>query len=150
MPLEGFISVCSCLHKHVDTTILPEETLPAERAENKHFLQLLNLSAFSYLVVPFVHFIIPILLLKKKKEKNNEMQSTGRRIIRQQIYWTIATHLLLLLTLVYNLVQATWFDKSNLLNYIWIFAGMYLLNAIIIGFTAIRIRNYNREAYLNN
>lgn len=111
---------------------------------------MLNLSAFAYLVVPFVHFLIPILLLRKKKEINNELQSTGRRIIRRQIYWTITTHFLLLLTLIYNLIQATWFDKTNLLNYIWIFAGMYLLNAVIIGITAIRLRNDQRAAYINH
>lgn len=150
MPLEEFISVRSCLNK-VCTSHLPvQEGRPAEPQETRHFLQLLNLSAFSYLVVPFVHFLIPIFLLKKRKEKDNALQTTGQRIIRQQIYWTVSTHFLLFLTLVYNLVQATWFDRNNLLNYLWIFAGMYILNAFIIFFTAIRLRHNNRASYVNN
>lgn len=150
MPLEEFISVRSCLTR-VDTGHLPlQEEKPAEPTEGRHFLQLLNLSAFSYLVVPFVHFLIPLLLLKKRKGKDNVLQTTGQRIIRQQIYWTVCTHFLLLLTLAYNLVQATWFDKSNPLNYLWVFAGMYILNAFIIFFTAIRIRHNSRTSYVNN
>jgi transcriptional regulator with XRE-family HTH domain len=149
MPFEEFISVRSCLKLTNDCGLI-QEGLPAQRKESCHFLQLLNLSAFSYLVVPFIHFLIPILLLKKRKEKNDTLQTTGQRIIRQQIWWTVSTHFLLFLTLVYNLIQATWFDKSNLLNYLWIFAGMYVLNAFIIFFTALRIRNYSRASYISN
>lgn len=149
MPLEEFISVRSCLRVNNDALLLQEGPATA-RQKSCHFLQMLNLSAFFYLVVPFIHFLIPIFLLKKRKEKDGALQTTGQRIIRQQIYWTITTHFLLLLTLVYNLVQTTWFDKSNLLNYIWIFAGMYVLNAFIIFFTALRIRHYNRASYINN
>lgn len=149
MPLEEFISVRSCLRVTTEACLLQEER-PTGQAESRHFLQLLNLSAFSYLVVPFIHFLIPIFLLKKRKEKNNVLLITGQRIIRQQIWWTVSTHFLLLLTLVYNLVQATWFEKSNLLNYLWIFAGMYILNAFIIFFTALRIRHSSRASYVNN
>jgi transcriptional regulator with XRE-family HTH domain len=150
MPLEDFISVRSCLNKVCTAYLSVQEEKPAEPTENRHFLQLLNLSAFSYLVVPFIHFLIPIFLLKKKKDKDDVLQTTGQRIIRQQIYWTVSTHFLMFLTLVYNLVQATWFDKSNLLNYLWVFAGMYILNAFIIFFTAIRIRHNSRTSYVNN
>lgn len=151
MPFEEFIPVRSCLRINNHSSQANREH-PAMQTREKscHFLQLLNLSAFSYLVIPFVHFLIPILLLKKWKEKSEMLLTTGQRIIRQQIYWTISTHFLLLLTLIYNLIQATWFDKSNLLNYLWIFAGMYILNAFIIFFTALRIRHNNRASYINN
>ncbi|MDF2189426.1 helix-turn-helix domain-containing protein [Paraflavitalea sp. CAU 1676] len=147
MPFEEFIPVRSCL-RNINLSSHLQDHQPIRRDENCHFLQLLNLSAFAYLVVPFIHFLIPILLLKKRKEKDDTLQTTGQRIIRQQIYWTVCTHFLLFLTLVYNLIQATWFDKSNLLNYIWIFAAMYILNALIIGTTALKIRNYNRASYI--
>ena len=149
MPFEEFVTVNSCLRPNNNELSNEDFQCPVKQ-EHCHFLQMLNLSAFAYLVVPFVHFLIPILLLKKNKQITNALQNTGRRIIRRQIYWTITTHLLLLLTLVYNLVQATWFDKTNLLNYIWIFAAMYLLNAVIICTTAIRLRNENRAAYINH
>jgi len=147
MPLEDFISVRSCLRVSNEHSFL-QDGRPTERQASCHFLQLLNLSAFSYLVVPFIHFLIPIFLLKKRKEKDDTLQTTGQRIIRQQIWWTVSTHFLLLLTLVYNLIQGSLFDKSNLLNYLWIFAGMYLLNAFIIFFTALKIRHTSRASYV--
>jgi transcriptional regulator with XRE-family HTH domain len=148
MPLEEFITVNSCLC----TNDYPIEDLPVsdKKEEHGHFLQMLNLSAFAYLVVPFVHFLIPILLLKKKKAVDNVLQSTGRRIIRQQIWWTVSTHLLMLLTLIYNFIQVAWFGASYFLNYIWVFAVMYLLNAVIICTTAIRLRQNSRAAYINH
>lgn len=39
--------------------------LSSYRGNEKYFLQTLCLSCFSYLVIPFVHFLIPIYLLKK-------------------------------------------------------------------------------------
>lgn len=149
MPLEEFISVRSCLRVSNEPSFL-QNGRPAGREASCHFLQLLNLSAFAYLVVPFIHFLIPILLLKKRKEKDDTLQTTGQRIIRQQIWWTVSTHFLLFLTLVYNLIQANWFGKSNLLNYLWIFAGMYVLNAFIIFFTALKIRHTSRASFVNN
>jgi len=150
MPFEEFIPVRSCLKSNIDSTLLQDHQPSARREETCHFLQLLNLSAFAYLVVPFVHFLIPILLLKKRKTKDDTLQHTGQRIIRQQIYWTVCTHFLLLLTLAYNLIQSTWFAKNNLLNYVWIFLGMYILNAFIIGGTALKIRNHQRESYIRS
>lgn len=150
MPFEEFIAVRSCLRLQPDAGQEAEERFGRPR-ESRHFLQLLNLSAFSYLVVPFIHFLIPIFLLKKWKDKEDDtLHTTGQRIIRQQIWWTVSTHFLLLLTLIYNLIQATWFEKSNLLNYLWIFAGMYVLNAFIIFITALRIRHNGRASYINN
>ncbi|WP_276481867.1 helix-turn-helix domain-containing protein [Paraflavitalea pollutisoli] len=147
MPFEEFIPVRTCL-KSCHEAMVVQEPESANRSETGHFLQLLNLSAFSYLVVPFVHFLIPIFLLRKKKQKDDTLQTTGQRIIRHQIYWTVSTHLLMLLTLIYNLVLVNWLGKSYLLNYLWIFAGMYILNAFIIGTTAFRLRNHHRASLI--
>lgn len=149
MPLEEFISVRSCLRLSNEPSVL-QDGRPAGQQASCHFLQLLNLSAFAYLVVPFIHFLIPIFLLKKRKEKDDTLQTTGQRIIRQQIWWTVSTHFLLLMTLVYNLIQGTLFGRSNLLNYLWIFAGMYILNAFIIFFTALKIRHSSRASFVNS
>ncbi len=105
----------------------------------KHFLQTLCLSCFSYLVIPFVHFLIPIYLLKKHSHRHPEMVLIGRTIIRQQIYWIIALHALMLLTLGYNLLAAAYFNKVHLISYLLPFFVMYLLNAFIITVTLRRI-----------
>jgi transcriptional regulator with XRE-family HTH domain len=74
-------------------------TQPAPSLQDaRHFLHMVNLSSFAYLVLPFVHFLIPAGLLKNGKQYSATARETGRKIVRVQIYWVIATNLLLLLT----------------------------------------------------
>lgn len=104
-----------------------------ERASARHFLQVLCLSCFSYLVIPYVHFLIPARLLKKSGKQSSAVGELARKIIRGQIGWVIMFHLLLLLTLAYNMVQARYGNRQYLVNYLWIVLGMYLLNILLIG-----------------
>lgn len=106
--------------------------ISSDPGNEKHFLQILCLSCFSYLVLPFVHFLIPIYLLKKHNHSHPETLVMGRTIIRQQIYWIIALHALMLLTLGYNLLAAAYLGKAYLISYLVPFFAMYLLNAFII------------------
>ncbi|WP_162817956.1 helix-turn-helix domain-containing protein [Niabella yanshanensis] len=98
----------------------------------KHFLQTLCLSCFSYLVIPFVHFLIPVYLLRKQAHSHPETVAMARAIIRQQIYWIIVLHALMLLTLGYNLIMAAYFNKAYLISYLVPFFAMYLANAFMI------------------
>lgn len=120
-----------------------EQSLPPAKplADDLHFLKMLNLSCFSYLVVPFVHFLIPNHLLKKKQDLRNETIMAGRKLIRQQIIWTVSTHLLMLFTLAYNLGRVNFAGKrDHLVSYVWPFLLMYFINAIIIFINEVRIR----------
>ncbi|MCH5715139.1 helix-turn-helix domain-containing protein [Niabella hibiscisoli] len=108
---------------------LPESVVAGNE---KHFLQNLCLSCFSYLVIPFVHFLIPVYLLRKHGLSHPETVAAARTIIRQQIYWIISLHALMLLTLGYNLLVAAHFNKTYLISYLLPFFAMYLLNAFII------------------
>lgn len=109
------------------------ETLAPPAPGVRHFLQLFNLSCFSFIVVPWVHFLIPHYLLKKQDKLNEQAIERGRKIIRQQIYWVIALHLLMLLTLAYNFIQVYLFHQPQyVLHYLWPFFIMYFLNAAVI------------------
>src|SRR5688572_26858139 len=61
-----------------------------EREDAAHFLQLLCLSCFSYLVLPFIHFLVPIYILKRRKEQNPAALAYARKMIRIQVYWVIS------------------------------------------------------------
>jgi XRE family transcriptional regulator, regulator of sulfur utilization len=118
----------------------PRSDTPAlhDNKDAGNFLQLLCLSCFSYIVVPFVHFLIPMYLLKKRKEQNPQVLAYARRVIRNQVYWVIAFNLLLLLTVAYNILCATYLDASYYLNYLIPLFAMYLVNAFIISMATIR------------
>jgi transcriptional regulator with XRE-family HTH domain len=102
-----------------------------------HFLKILNLSCFTYLVIPYVHFLIPSWLLKRRKDTNPAVRTIARKIITQQIYWLIALHLAFFIVLAINFALAA--SDSNPINYLWPLFIMYFLNAILILITQFRI-----------
>lgn len=109
-------------------------------SDDRHFLQLFNLSCFTYLVIPWVHFMIPNYLLKKQNDLQKETVELSRKLLRQQIYWAVILHIALLLTLAYNLIHVYVFDnRDDLVSYFWPFLFMYFLNAVIIFINASRI-----------
>ena len=119
---------------------LPTITSDTDTESDIHFLKMVNLSYFNYLVVPYVHFLIPSWLLKRKKDATPAVRIPARKIISRQIYWTIILHLSLLLTLAYNLGIARP-NHSGYINYLWPFFIMYFLNAVIILITHLRINS---------
>lgn len=111
-----------------------------DEESGKHFIQMLCLSCFSYLVVPFVHPLIPVRMLKNSNEQNPKVIAFARRVIRVQLYWKAAFWILMFLTLAYNIIRGAYFQKTCTLNYLWPFFIMYLLNAVIISSDLLRIR----------
>jgi XRE family transcriptional regulator, regulator of sulfur utilization len=115
-----------------------------------HFLHMINLSSFSYLILPFIHFLIPAWLLKKGMQHEPAIIGFGRRLVRTQIYWVVATNLLMLLTVIYNLLIARPAQIQHI-HYLWPCFIMYFLNAAIIvsnryaikRFMAIRFVSHN-------
>ena len=110
------------------------------RAETVNFLQLLCLSSFTYMILPFVHFLVPMQLLKRRNEQNPVILAYARAVIRRQIYWAIALPLVLLLTFAYNMFAAVYTGPSYYVHYLIPMFAMYLLNAVIISADTIRSR----------
>jgi transcriptional regulator with XRE-family HTH domain len=126
--------------KENDAATTSTHPAPDQTNDTIHFLQVLNLSSFTYLVIPYVHFLVPMQLLKKRKEKGIVVTQLARDIIKTQIYWVIATHLVFFGALAYNFWRAAYFNKSHLVSYLLPFFIMYFLNAIIILTTNIRLK----------
>jgi transcriptional regulator with XRE-family HTH domain len=111
----------------------PEESLPDQKTGiDKHLLELVCLSCFSFLIIPLVHFLLPAYLLRRAKGPTPETISYGRELIKKQVYWVVALYFLLLVVMAYNFIRAAYFGKSFLLNYLWPFFIMYLLNSFLI------------------
>lgn len=102
-------------------------------AKAMHNLRLLCLSCFGYLVLPFIHFVVPLLLLSKMKDLPPTALAFGRRVLRGQIYWLLVLHLLLLLTVAYNFSVAPRHQAGSLVHYLVPVLLMYFVNALWIG-----------------
>lgn len=124
--------------KETDTITVPAG--PSAEENGRYFLQMLCLSCFTYLVIPFVHFLVPGYLLKKSNEQNPKIVAFARRVVRVQLFWKSALWLIMLLTLAYNIIVAIYFERTWLLNYLLPFFIMYLLNALIITNSLLRVK----------
>lgn len=100
--------------------------------DTKDFLHLFCLSCFSYLVIPYVHFLIPNYLLKTNKDQCPEVQKFAKNVIHEQIYWVIGTTLVFLLVLLVNFMIKYYFNSVHYISYLIPFFGMYALNGILI------------------
>ena len=122
-----------------------EATLPSHQEatsfdDNRHFLQAFCLSCFSYIIIPYIHFLIPSHLLKRHPEIPAPLKQFAQKVIRVQIAWMVAFHLLLLATLAYNLLQAAHGNRQYLINYFWVVLSMYAVNAAIIVTNLVRAK----------
>jgi len=102
------------------------------REKEVDFLRLLCLSCFSYLLIPYLHFLIPYFLLKNHKEQNAVTLRFGRKLVKNQIYWVISTTVIFLVVLGYNFVQAAYFKNLHPVGYVAVFFFTYFLNLGII------------------
>lgn len=114
-----------------------EGNLPVAATDNgdtDDFLRLFCLSCFSYLVLPFVHFLVPAWLLKRRKGKGPAVRHFASRVVRGQQCWVVATMLVFLLVLLFNFLQASFAVNPHFISYLWPFFVMYTVNLFIIVF----------------
>ncbi len=100
--------------------------------DTAHFLQLFCISCFSYLLIPYVHFLIPNYLLNKNKEQNPEIRRFAKKVIRTQICWVVATMLVFLSVMFINFLERYYFHTNDYISYLIPFFGMYALNLLLI------------------
>lgn len=125
----------------VATAVLPADPIPGSSVEETQYsLQLLCLSCFSYLVIPWVHFLVPAYVLKRSKLLDARAIAFGRQVVRRQIYWVVSVSLILLLVLAYNLISIRYLERPLLLHYLWPFFFMYFFNAVMIVYSIRQIR----------
>ena len=94
-------------------------SLPAD----PDFLQLLNLSALSFLVLPLLNLVVPWWLWRKRRHTTAHVAKLGRHILGFQVLWQVATFFLMLLALAAQLVLYRHYHTA--LPELWM--GMLLL-----------------------
>jgi transcriptional regulator with XRE-family HTH domain len=137
--LKAIASALDLAYDELIVTSLPIETgTPAllqneatEQEDTRHFLRLLCLSCFSYLVVPFLHFLIPAYLLKRKRATNPAVVARSKTIILSQIHWLIALHGVMLLTFIVNYLLAA-SGQGFYINYLHPVFVFYTLNMVVL------------------
>ncbi|WP_405199081.1 DUF4870 domain-containing protein [Christiangramia sp. LLG6405-1] len=77
--------------------VTPDDLLEWADIEDKGYLTLMNLSALSILVQPFLGIIIPLVMWILKREKIKLVDDTGKKLISFQITWTLVLFIVLII-----------------------------------------------------
>lgn len=127
-------------YAEIESTSYENVEDPMDQSGVAHFLRIFCLSCFSYLVIPYLHFIVAQHLLRKEKRLNGTALSFARSIIRLQIWWVVFFHLGLLATLAINFLLVRYGDGTFIIDYLWVVFVAYLLNLITISGNFFRIK----------
>lgn len=111
------------------------------------FLQLLNLSALSFLVLPLLNIVVPLLLWRRRRHEVEHAAQVGRRVLGFQILWQAATTITYLLLVVVHWVAARYFQVRLPGTFLGVFIGSYVLNVGIVGYEALRLRRGKLDVY---
>ncbi|MBO9617997.1 MAG: helix-turn-helix transcriptional regulator [Niabella sp.] len=107
------------------------------------FLVTILLSCYSFLVLPYVHYLIPHYISKKTKNVSANAKEQVDKIVWRQLIWQIALHGLMLSILFYNVFLRRYFFKPLIIDYLTVFFLMIGINSIIITMALIRLRLNN-------
>lgn len=111
----------------------PQQPETIDNKDDVLRIKLINLSALSFIGVPFGNLIIPIFLWLKYRNVDI-VDKLGRRIINFQIIWSVVVYLMLIIS---PFLQKSLSLNFSLILYFGIFAAC--LNIFVIAKTAIAV-----------
>lgn len=135
-------AIAKALDIEYEKLMSPEaSTLTPATDDLRHFMILFNFSCFTYIIIPWLHSLVPMRILKKKTDMPAHAIQYARTIIRRQVYWVITLHLALLAVFGYNYTSIRLTGtKEGVIAYIWPLLLLYFANAVIILYQHRQIR----------
>ncbi|UOQ97813.1 helix-turn-helix domain-containing protein [Hymenobacter sp. 5317J-9] len=126
--------------------IEPSATIPTLHSDPE-FLQLLNLSALSFLVLPLLNLVVPWLLWRSRRHRTAHVAELGRRVLGFQALWQVGTFFLMLLALAAQLVVYRHYHVA--LPELWLTAliGTYAANVATVLYYSAQLRRGNFDVY---
>ncbi|WP_185816817.1 helix-turn-helix domain-containing protein [Hymenobacter metallilatus] len=127
----------------------PAPPLPAPAAlpSDPDFLQLLNLSALSFLVLPLLNILVPWWLWRARRHRTAHVAEVGRRVLGFQILWQVGSFFAFMLVVVVQLLMA----GSHRLFFPGIYLALVVLtygfNVAMVAYYAMQLRKGNLAIY---
>ncbi|KAA9339728.1 helix-turn-helix domain-containing protein [Hymenobacter busanensis] len=126
--------------------LLPTSTPVGLRADPQ-FLQLLNLSALSFLALPLLNIVVPLLLWRARRHEVAHVADIGRRVVGFQVLWQVGCFFAYLLLVLVHWVAARYYHLRIPGTFLVLLVVSYLLNVLVIGRNALRLRRGNLSVY---
>ncbi len=134
--------------------VTPDDLLEWADIEDKGYLTLMNLSALSILVQPFLGIIIPLVMWILKREKIKLVDDTGKKLISFQITWTLVLFIVLIIASKGSFIPINFNAISSIPILITDFSIfglliilLYLYNLILIIFNARKSQKGKKNKY---
>jgi transcriptional regulator with XRE-family HTH domain len=120
--------------------------LPALRSEPQ-LLQLLNLSALSFLVFPFLNLLVPFLLWRAHRHDTEHVAELGRRVLGFQVLWQVASFFAYLLAALGQAMVNRYYHTVLPGLFLVILFLTYTVNVLVIGYYQLRLRQGDLDVY---
>ncbi|AHJ99765.1 helix-turn-helix domain-containing protein [Hymenobacter swuensis] len=146
VPLEAFRPEPEAAAPAAETAAPLPITAAPSTLPDPQFLQLLNLSALSFLVLPLLNLVVPWLLWRKHRHEVEHAAEVGRRVLGFQILWQVGCFLAYLLA---GLVQVVAHAFHTFIPglYVGVFIGSYLLNLGVVIYYGWQLRQGHLDIY---
>ena len=131
--------------KALDTPL--EDFLDFTKEEDAGYLQLMNLSALSFWVIPLGNIFLPLVFWITKKDKVKGVGELGRRIINFQITWsflTYGTFIIAIISLMTGFPGTSPWSPFLVMGAIGV---LYIVNSILILLASIQISRGAEKIY---
>ncbi|UPL49020.1 helix-turn-helix domain-containing protein [Hymenobacter sublimis] len=125
----------------------PELAPSPKLRSDPDFLQLLNLSALSFLLVPLLNLVVPWWLWRTRRYSVEHAAEVGRRVLGFQILWQVCSFFAFLLVLIVHLSVAPNYRPVLPGVYVAVVAITYGLNVLTIGYNSWQLRQGRLELY---
>ncbi|WBA42850.1 helix-turn-helix domain-containing protein [Hymenobacter canadensis] len=119
---------------------------PVLRADPE-FLQLLNLSALSFLVLPLLNLVVPFVLWRKQRHTIAHAAEVGRRVLGFQVLWQVGCFFAYVLLAVGQVVAVQFHRTPIKGGFLLVMVATYLLNVMTVGYYARRLRQGRLDIY---
>ncbi len=114
--------------------------------DDPEFLQLLNLSALSFLVLPFLNLVMPWLLWRARRYRTAHVAALGRRVLGFQLLWQVASFFVFLLAIVAQVV-ARHFQLVVPGIFLGVLVLTYVANALTVVYYQRQLRRGRLDLY---
>ncbi|SFQ35781.1 helix-turn-helix domain-containing protein [Hymenobacter arizonensis] len=123
----------------------PPAAAPALR-HDPEFLQLLNLSALSFLVLPFLNLVVPWRLWRARRHSTEHVAALGRRVLGFQVLWQVGSFFAFMLAVLAQQVAHRAGVKLPGL-YVGVLLLTYAVNAATVIYYQRQLRRGNLDVY---
>ncbi|HEX8425978.1 helix-turn-helix transcriptional regulator [Hymenobacter sp.] len=120
---------------------------PPVLRSDPQFLQLLNLSALSFLVLPLLNIVLPLLLWRARRHDTEHVAELGRRVLGFQILWQVGCFFVYMVLLVGQMLVAHYYHLVLPGAFMGVFLVTYLLNVLTVVYYALQLRQGRLDLY---